>query len=235
MRTSPAVEGHRPARRTRRTTAELRAQVLTTAGEVFAERGFDAATTREIATRAGVAEPLIFRHFGSKASLFDEAVLTPFREFADTYGRRVERELAQLDRRGAPKADLARAFVEGLYDCVDAQRPLLQAMVRSGWVLDGPDTSDRDAALAGLFADFRRIASSGIDRIGLRSRDVDFVVRFAFGLVFSTVVLDDWVFAGARRPSRARLIEELTAFVLYGTIQPAHHTDDQMQHAQGAR
>jgi AcrR family transcriptional regulator len=42
--------------------------------EVFAETGFEGATTRAIAERAGVAEKTLFHHFGSKAGLFTEAV-----------------------------------------------------------------------------------------------------------------------------------------------------------------
>jgi AcrR family transcriptional regulator len=38
---------------------------------VFAEKGDRAATTREIAARAGVAELTLFRHFSSKQGLFD--------------------------------------------------------------------------------------------------------------------------------------------------------------------
>jgi len=39
------------------------------ATSVFAERGYDCATTREIAERAGVSEGLIHRYFGSKRGL----------------------------------------------------------------------------------------------------------------------------------------------------------------------
>jgi AcrR family transcriptional regulator len=44
--------------------------------EVFAERGFDAATTREIASRAGCAEGLITRYFRNKQGLLEAAVQT---------------------------------------------------------------------------------------------------------------------------------------------------------------
>ncbi len=42
---------------------------LDAARDVFAERGFDAATTREVASRAGLNEQLIQRYFGGKAGL----------------------------------------------------------------------------------------------------------------------------------------------------------------------
>ena len=50
-------------------------RILHCAQEVFHERGFDGATTREIADRAGVNLALIKRYFGSKLGLFERAVL----------------------------------------------------------------------------------------------------------------------------------------------------------------
>jgi AcrR family transcriptional regulator len=41
---------------------------------VFAERGYGAATTREIASRAGVNEVTLFRRFGTKAALVESAL-----------------------------------------------------------------------------------------------------------------------------------------------------------------
>jgi AcrR family transcriptional regulator len=53
---------------------ESRTKLLEAAARVYAESGFRGATTRRIAEEAGVNEVTIFRHFGSKAALIDEAV-----------------------------------------------------------------------------------------------------------------------------------------------------------------
>ena len=63
-----------PQSRKRDATA-TKAALLQAAGELFAERGFDRTTVRDIATRAGVNQALLFRYFGSKEELF-HAVLT---------------------------------------------------------------------------------------------------------------------------------------------------------------
>ncbi|WP_051340178.1 TetR/AcrR family transcriptional regulator [Azospirillum halopraeferens] len=65
-----------PRRRDREATA---AALLDSAKAVFSERGFDAATTREIAAGAGVNEQLIQRYFGGKSGLLLAVV--------DRYGR----------------------------------------------------------------------------------------------------------------------------------------------------
>lgn len=55
---------------------ERRRAILTAAVEVFAEKGFAAARTREIAGAAGVAEGTIYLYFEGK----DDLLLTAFRE-----------------------------------------------------------------------------------------------------------------------------------------------------------
>jgi len=53
---------------------ETQESILNTALVVFAERGFDGATTRLIAKRAGVGQPLVVYHFPSKNDLWVAAV-----------------------------------------------------------------------------------------------------------------------------------------------------------------
>ena len=52
----------------------VRDQLLDAAVRVYAEAGYRGATTRRIATEAGVNEITLFRHFGSKDALIREAI-----------------------------------------------------------------------------------------------------------------------------------------------------------------
>jgi AcrR family transcriptional regulator len=59
------------AKSTKRFTAEdRRNQILEVARPLFARKGYNGTTTREIASGAGVNEALIFRHFPSKHELY---------------------------------------------------------------------------------------------------------------------------------------------------------------------
>jgi TetR/AcrR family transcriptional regulator len=49
---------------------DRRRQLIETALDVFARKGFEGTTTKEIATAAGVTEAVIFRHFPSKHALY---------------------------------------------------------------------------------------------------------------------------------------------------------------------
>ena len=58
------------ATRARLTAAERRAAVLECAGGIFSKGSYRGTTTAEIARRAGVTEPILYRHFRSKRDLY---------------------------------------------------------------------------------------------------------------------------------------------------------------------
>jgi TetR/AcrR family transcriptional regulator len=53
---------------------DRRQQLIETALDVFSRKGFDGATTKEIAVEAGVTEAIIFRHFPTKQALYTAVV-----------------------------------------------------------------------------------------------------------------------------------------------------------------
>lgn len=89
----------------RRDAADSRERLLNAAGELFAERGYDRTTVREVGLRAGVDPALIARYFGSKAALYLTSLRhsappvseTPF-DAADPLA--VQRLLERISRNG---------------------------------------------------------------------------------------------------------------------------------------
>ncbi|MFD8706533.1 helix-turn-helix domain-containing protein [Kitasatospora sp. NPDC059648] len=65
-----AGDGTEPSAPRRRDAARSRELLVRAALELFAERGFDRTTTREIGERAGVDPALIARYFGGKTQLY---------------------------------------------------------------------------------------------------------------------------------------------------------------------
>jgi AcrR family transcriptional regulator len=53
---------------------QRRSEILSAAARVYAQHGFRGSTTKRIAQEAGVNEVTIFRHFGSKDRLLEEAI-----------------------------------------------------------------------------------------------------------------------------------------------------------------
>jgi AcrR family transcriptional regulator len=73
------TEDEAPKRRGRRSGGEdTRAALLSAAREVFAEQGYQGATVRTIAARAGVDAAMVNHWFGGKQGLFAAIVELPF-------------------------------------------------------------------------------------------------------------------------------------------------------------
>lgn len=197
-------------RRTRRPSADIRALLAEAARELFLTQGFEATTTKQIAERAGVAEPLLFTNFRSKADLFEVAVLAPIGEFVSDYAA------SWRDAGTAAPQERVDAFVRGLYEIAERNRTvLLAALVQR---LNRNSGGDRDVLnqVADTLQGLRGV--SDLERY----EDVDppAAVVAALGMVLGVALLDDLLFPrGSRRPARDRLIAEMEKLILYGTTR----------------
>jgi AcrR family transcriptional regulator len=75
---------------TRLSAAERRDTVLDAAAVEFAVGGFEGTSTEDIARRAGISQPYLFRLFGTKKELFKAAAARCFRETLETFQRAAE-------------------------------------------------------------------------------------------------------------------------------------------------
>jgi AcrR family transcriptional regulator len=198
---------------TRRPRGAARAAFLEAARDLFARQDYRSTTTREIAELAGVAEHLLFRHFGSKAALFREALVVPFIEFVDDFAARWSSIVAE-----DPAADdVTREFLGALYDLFREHRGLIMTL----WAADTLNAeelaetgiTDIDHALAVL----SELGAEGIDIRGLRAGHPDLAARSTVAMVAGMAAFGS-TFFGSRRPSRDVIVEELTQATLHGFL-----------------
>lgn len=94
-------------RRGPRPEGDSRAEILAAARALFAERGYQATTTRAVALQAGVDVSLIHHYFGTKSELFRAAIELP----------RIASEV--VARLGLPEGDaaegVARLYLEQFF------------------------------------------------------------------------------------------------------------------------
>lgn len=74
---------------------------------LFARKGFDAATTREICAKAGVTKPVLYYYFGCKVHLYEDLIVRSFEEVRD--------QLAKASRRGANTREKLVEMVAALF------------------------------------------------------------------------------------------------------------------------
>jgi AcrR family transcriptional regulator len=110
----------------RRQAAKVRTRqkVLDAARGLFAERGYEPATIRDIAKGAGMSTGAVFANFQDKAELF-EAVLTE-----DMAGLTEVMKNGTGD--GSTRDKLVNALTAGYHGSID-QLPLFQAIVARSW------------------------------------------------------------------------------------------------------
>ncbi len=122
----------------RKSADERRDEILEAALAEFAERGLHGASTEEIAKRAGISQPYVFRLFGSKKDLFKATVARCLRETLALFQRAAEgkRGLEALEAMGDAYEKLLvdrtrlRAQMQAYAACDD---PDIREVVRNGY------------------------------------------------------------------------------------------------------
>jgi AcrR family transcriptional regulator len=190
--------------------------LLDAARELFSRQGYRSTTTREIAQAADVSEYLLFRHFGSKAALFREAMVLPFTDFVDDFGKTWQTVVPEE----TDEEELARQFAGRLYDVLLQHKGLLLTLVAS----DG--LSDEDIDNTGI-ADIRRalgllgrISTEGVQLRGFRSTQPDLRAHSAVALIVGMVALRSTFFDDVP-PSREAIVDELVQALLHGFLHRA--------------
>lgn len=203
--TGAARPGGGAAGRRRADGGSTRERLLAAASELFAERGYERATVRDIAARAGVNQALLFRHFGSKRALFGEAV--------------ARGGLEQL--RATPPDRLVEAMLTGMLTpppgrdggATGAARSL-ETLLRSVGAQD-----EVTAAVASLGTDYARVLAtlSDADDRALRA---DLALSWLLGIGLMRVVLQKRPLADADPAEITRLVTGALAHLLDGPAPP---------------
>ena len=191
--------------------------LLDAARDLFAERGFKGTSTRDIADRAGVSEVMIFRHFGSKASLFQEAVVEPFTSFMQSYiADYHSREHGKL----SPEQE-GRALYAGLFEVLRAERDVLLALMAARQFDDLPDTAsvEVDAAFGQVLALMEEVVATEAEERHFTDFDLVPTVRVMFGMVLAAALHGDWLGIG-HTVSYDRILDSMTQLTVRGLRVP---------------
>jgi AcrR family transcriptional regulator len=154
----------------RKTKDERREEILDAALTVFAERGLHGASTDEIARRAGISQPYVFRLFGTKKELYLAVVARCFRQTL---------ELMQRAAEGKRGDEALQAIGEAYRELLTSDRLYLRAQMQAYAASEDPDVA---AVARGGYGDLvayvERVSGLGMEEI---SR------FFAFGMLMNVL------------------------------------------------
>lgn len=198
---------------TRRARGAPRLLLLDAARTLFAQQDYRSVTTREISDAAGVLEHLLFRQFGSKAALFNEAVVVPFLQLVDDLNDRWE----TLGSGPETTETVAREFLGALYDLFVENRGLVMTL----WTADG--LTDDELEETGIIeiehalTILSDLGGKGFEILGIDNDSQYLVARSTVAMVAGMAAFST-TFWGGKRPPRDVIVDELVQANLHGFL-----------------
>jgi len=209
MARKPAVPG-----------VDRRQQILEAALDVFAEEGFGAATTKEIAARADVTQGLIYFYFPSKDDLFFAA-----------FAYQAKQAFAQLDfarekESNDPPEVVLRRIITRFIDVMESPRgvSLICIMRRSEFYIghqgkcDHPVRMQVRALAEGIFAGIRDYFEAQIARGTFRHVDAALAAQFFTNAMIMSIVRRASGDERLTHLSRDALVETIVNIFLHGLL-----------------
>jgi len=113
----------------RKSKEERREEILDAALAVFAEHGLDGSSTEDVARRAGISQPYVFRLFGTKKDLFTAVINRCFRRTLERFQHAAE---------GKRGEDALHAIGEAYGELLASDRIYLRSQMQAYAACDDP-------------------------------------------------------------------------------------------------
>jgi AcrR family transcriptional regulator len=171
-----------PERRERERLA-LRQRILDAARELFAKRGYEAVTMREIARRIEYSATALYSHFADKETLVRELCKQDFADFAQNFIARVASgdPLERFVRSGLVYLEFAEQLPEHY-----------RLMFMSELPAANPEDGERDDPAKNAYVFVRALTADVMDKGYLRPelKDIDLVAQSVWAAVHGAAALD---------------------------------------------
>jgi AcrR family transcriptional regulator len=198
----------------RKSSAESRELVVAAARELFGQQGFANTAVKDVATKAGVAEIIVYRLFGTKAELFEEVI---FRQLVEAIVGWLEK-WGERDPGDASSWESGRGYIEGVYRMVSANRGQILALLAAEAF--EPEFAGERTTSSPINQALHRIESLVGREVAARDWrgvDVALATRVTFSMIFSLAMFPDTLLPlGSDRPTDEQIIDEMTAMMIYG-------------------
>ena len=190
------------ASRKKLTAAARRAQLIQVGRQVFAEKGYEATSVEEIASRAKVSKPIVYEHFGGKEGLY--AVVVD-REMEYVIGVISEALSAGSPRERAEQAALA--FLIWVKDRPDGFAVLTR---------DAPTTVLSSGGFSSLLNEVaERVSDVFAEAFKQAGYDPDVAPIYAHALIGMVTLVGQW-WSVVRKPSVEKVASHIVALAWMG-------------------
>jgi AcrR family transcriptional regulator len=160
----------------RMTGKQRREQLLDIGRSLFAEKGFDATSVEEIASRAEVSKPVVYEHFGGKEGLYAVVVDREIQTLLDGI-------TGALVSEGHPRLLLERAAL-ALLDYIESSTDGFRILVRDSPVAQSTGTFA--SLISDVASQVEHILAAEFKRRGLEARNAPMYAQMLVGMVALT-------------------------------------------------
>ena len=190
------------------TGKDRREQLLDVSRSLFAEKGFDATSVEEIASRASVSKPVVYEHFGGKEGIYAVVVDREMQRLMDQI-------ITALDDGSHPRELLEQAAC-ALLDYIEGSTDGFRILVR-----DSPVASS-----SGTFSSLLNDIASQVEHIlGLhfakQGYDRKLAALYAQALVGMVALTGQW-WLEARKPKKDEVAAHLVNLAWNGLSAMEH-------------
>lgn len=190
------------ASRKKLTAAARRAQLIEVGRRVFAEKGYEATSVEEIASRAKVSKPIVYEHFGGKEGLY--AVVVD-REMEYVIGVISDALSAGSPRERAEQSALA--FLTWVKDRPDGFAVLTH---------DAPTTAVSSGGFSSLLNEVaERVSDVFAEAFKQAGYDPDVAPIYAHALIGMVTLVGQW-WSVVRKPSVEKVASHIVALAWMG-------------------
>lgn len=195
----------------RRRPHDLHQRLLDAGERVFVRKGFAKATIADISAEADVAVSVLYRHFGSKAELFREAILTPFVDFLREWMKNIQ------GTQPKPSYQVTRQLIETIFDRVGAHPHALSLLMASDVLYEPEVQHDVHAQVGEVLNSLAQLATAEVERNGMPGADrIGLHTRCVFAMVLGILQWQPWLLGADNPGNREAVIEQVTQFVWNG-------------------
>ncbi|WP_213649554.1 TetR/AcrR family transcriptional regulator [Paenibacillus sp. J23TS9] len=154
---------------------DVKVVILKAAKKLFAQKGFEGTTVRQICDEAGVSLALVSYHFGGKDNVF-YALFEPLRQ----YFAEMSYELVD------PVSDL-RVFIEKFVEYRYEERHLI-SILQQELMMKSPRVEKLTYAIFPTWDQLRLILNTGMNQGKIPFPSIEFAVNFTMGTIISSML-----------------------------------------------
>jgi len=188
-----------------------RQRIIDAAAQLFSQRGYRGTNTMELARAAGVVEATLFRHFSTKAQLFEEAVIGSLRNSMA--------ELTERRRTHPPNVSTEAGSFTFYNEMLQTLRNDAGLLIAALSALTFEEETSEFSGIRSAFSELLEYMYPVFQRRAVeRGFELDQALapRMMLALVLGFALGDKMLFGDGEGPTHEHLVTELAKFTAFG-------------------